>query len=236
MDWWTAVDIYCERTATGLLNEPLNALSNGAFLIAAYYGYRTAHRLDRLTWPVWVAVLLVASIGIGSSLFHTFANQWSELTDVIPIWTFVVWMVLVSIYGMSGGNIGRAAIGALKIFGVIGLVFWLVSGVIMTGPSASALTASLNGSEQYAPALIALYIFAVATLWQKHPSGRWFGAAAAMFTLALMFRTVDIAVCTPFPYGTHWVWHLLNGAMIGLLLQALIRHLVRSPDANSMSQ
>ena len=33
--WFTAVDHYCERIGAGLWSEPLNAVSNGAFLIAA---------------------------------------------------------------------------------------------------------------------------------------------------------------------------------------------------------
>lgn len=31
MDWMLYVDLYCERTAPGVWNEPLNALSNLAF-------------------------------------------------------------------------------------------------------------------------------------------------------------------------------------------------------------
>lgn len=38
------IDIYCERTAQGFWNEPLNALTNAAFLIAAYCAYRLARR------------------------------------------------------------------------------------------------------------------------------------------------------------------------------------------------
>lgn len=233
MDWTTPIDIYCERTAAGFWNEPFNALSNGAFLLAAIWGYTTARRMDRLTWPVWVAILLAGSIGIGSFLFHTFANHWSELADVIPIWTFVVWMILVVVYGMSGGGIGRAIFAAVKIFAIIGLVFWFVSGFLLSGGGAGAVTSRLNGSEQYAPALLALYIFAAISLARHHPAGRWFGWAAAVFTLALVFRTVDIAVCPDFPIGTHFVWHLLNGLMIGLLLQAIVRHLVAPAQAHA---
>ena len=35
MDWFRYIDIYCERTAPGFWDEPLNAVSNAAFLIAA---------------------------------------------------------------------------------------------------------------------------------------------------------------------------------------------------------
>ena len=35
MDWFAPIDIYCERTAPGFWDEPFNALTNAAFLIAA---------------------------------------------------------------------------------------------------------------------------------------------------------------------------------------------------------
>jgi len=225
MDWTTPIDIYCERTAVGLWNEPLNAFSNIAFILAAYWGYLTARRMGRLNGPIWIAILLAGTIGVGSFLFHTFANHWSELADVIPIWTFVVWMILVIIWAVSGGSLMRAAFGAVKIFALVGIVFWFTSGVLVSGPGAQEVTSRLNGSEQYAPALLALYIFAAITLVQRHPAGRWLGWAAVVFTAALAFRTIDIAVCDPLPIGTHFIWHCLNGVMIGLLLQALVRHL-----------
>ncbi len=225
MGWTTPIDIYCERTAAGLLNEPFDALSNIAFLLAAWWGYRTARRMGRLTFMNVVAILLAASIGIGSFLFHTFANAWSQLADVIPIWTFVSWMILSIVVAMSGGNVWRALFGAVKIFAVVGLVFWFVSGVLLDMPGAAAAGSSLNGSEQYAPALLALVIFALITRLQNHPSWPWLAVATGVFAVSLAFRTVDLAVCNAFPVGTHFVWHLLNGLMIGLLLQTLIRHL-----------
>lgn len=44
------------------------------------------------------------------------------------------------------------------------------------------------------------------------------------FMISLTLRTFDLALCDVWPYGTHVFWHLLNGTMIALLLQALIRH------------
>ena len=35
MDWFRAVNSYCERTDAGYWSEPVNALSNAGFLLAA---------------------------------------------------------------------------------------------------------------------------------------------------------------------------------------------------------
>ena len=40
MDWLRVVDGYCERTGPGYWSEPLNALSNAAFLVAAWASWR----------------------------------------------------------------------------------------------------------------------------------------------------------------------------------------------------
>jgi len=40
-----------------------------------------------------------------------------------------------------------------------------------------------------------------------------------------------MAVCPSFPIGGHFLWHVLNGVMVALLLQLLLRATVPSPTA-----
>ena len=44
MDWFRAVNGYCERTDASYWSEPLNALTNAAFLIAAALCWRITAR------------------------------------------------------------------------------------------------------------------------------------------------------------------------------------------------
>ena len=37
MEWFEAVDGYCERVDAAFWSEPINAVTNAAFLIAAHY-------------------------------------------------------------------------------------------------------------------------------------------------------------------------------------------------------
>ena len=71
--WLTTIDIYCERTSAALWAEPVNALTNAAFLIAALIAWRAAHQAGRLDGPMILRIALTASIGVGSFLFHTLA-------------------------------------------------------------------------------------------------------------------------------------------------------------------
>jgi hypothetical protein len=47
-------------------------------------------------------------------------------------------------------------------------------------------------------------------------------AAAAVFSLAIVARSLDWTV--PFPLGTHFLWHLLNGVVLYLAMRAWILH------------
>ena len=70
--------VYCERLGPGLLAEPLNALSNLAFFLAAWAAWSVARRGGALDSGIAVLVGLIATIGIGSTLFHTFSTPWAH--------------------------------------------------------------------------------------------------------------------------------------------------------------
>lgn len=216
------IDLYCERTAPGFWNEPVNALSNLSFLIAAVLAWHIASRRDPRNVLESCVILMAGAIGIGSFLFHTFANSWTELADVIPIWSFVAAYVLLVIYRSSDHNLPKTLRIAAITLAVIGTVFWFTSQDVTTDTVAAP--ARFNGSLQYAPALIALVAFAIITLLRKHPARLYVVGAALTFFVSLVFRSIDLSTCSATGLGTHFMWHLLNGLMVGLLLQALVRH------------
>ncbi len=228
MDWFTPIDLYCERTASGFWNEPLNALSNGAFLLAAPWGYYELRKRGALTPATWLLIVLAASIGVGSFLFHTFANPWSELADIVPIWGFVALFVLTAIHRI-GGVAPQKLTTILVIGGAITSAFFLAftGGTAIGGITHEAAHHStpslLNGSQQYAPALVALVMFSWIS-WRRVPAiTPWMVSATLVFAASLSLRTVDLHLCAQLPIGTHFLWHILNGVVIALLFQGLLR-------------
>jgi hypothetical protein len=218
MDWLLAVDIYCERISPAFWAEPLNALSNAAFPIAALWAAVDAKRRHVTAPIVWLLICMAALIGLGSFLFHTFANTWSEYADTIPIWSFVALFVFTAIHRIGGVKPGKLAAIALAVAALVTVMFLATGeGQTSTAPD------PLNGSGQYAPAVIALLVFAVLSYRRRHPMWHWISAAAVVFLLSLTARTFDMALCPSLPVGTHFIWHILNGLMIGILLQVLIR-------------
>ena len=249
MDWFAAVDIYCERTGADFWSEPLNALSNLSFVVAALWGWREARRRDRTDVMTVVLIALAAAIGVGSFLFHTFANAWSSLADVVPIWTFVALFVLVAIHRIGGVRPGRIGFGLAIAIGVAAVLFAFGGDGSGSQTSAAPPTATttaptpttqahdhtasanslLNGSEQYLPAVLALLAFAALSRRNGHPIAPWIAAATATFMVSLTLRTLDMHLCAIWPAGTHFIWHILNGLMIALLFQGLIRSPVTRP-------
>src|SRR5512139_1525468 len=82
------IDLYCERLGVGLMAEPANALTNAAFFIAAYLLWRAWRRQNPRSPGLLLLIALVVAIGIGSSLFHTFATVWARVLDEVPILLF----------------------------------------------------------------------------------------------------------------------------------------------------
>ena len=223
MDWFAAVDIYCERTGPGFWAEPFNAVSNAAFVAAAIWGAVSARRLEVRAFDAWLLIGLAGLIGLGSFTFHTFAQVWSGLADTIPIWSFVAAFVLIAMHRLGGMAWRRVAPWAVAIVALaIATVLFLANG---EGGTAAAPPAPdpLNGSGQYAPAVVALAAFAIFTRLRRHPAATWIAACLATFLVSLTFRTLDRDLCDTWSVGLHFIWHLMNGLMIGLLLQMLVR-------------
>lgn len=210
MDWFRYIDSYCERLVPGFWDEPLNAISNGAFILAAAAAliYIQKHDTARKDFALWVLAFLVAIIGVGSFLFHTFANFWSMLADVIPISIFI--------YSYLGYALRRfLAAGWAVTLGVLA-VFIVGSFALDNAVPAHVL----NGSVGYLPALGALFVIGGLAAGKGHPAGRMMLIAGGIFVVSLVFRSIDNEICAALPMGTHFLWHCLNATLLYVLLRA----------------
>ena len=84
---------YCERTTDSFLSEPLNSITNLAFLIAAIFIYKKYR--DQIY--VYVFTFSILFIGIGSFLFHTIPSKITGLVDIL----FILLFILIYIYLIS---------------------------------------------------------------------------------------------------------------------------------------
>ncbi len=212
--WFEPVRAYCERTDAAFWSEPVNAATNAAFLVAALMAALRA-RGDR---PVLALATVTAVVGIGSFLFHTLANRWSMLADVIPIALFIHGYFGLALARFFGLPIRAAVLGTLAF---AGFGFGLSPALdALTGRDVAALT---NGSVDYAPAVLALFGVGLALLGRAPEAGRAILATGGVFLVSLAFRTVDARACAALPLGTHFLWHALNALVLYRLLATAAR-------------
>ena len=209
MAWTDPVDIYCERLGPGLWAEPLNALSNLGFVFA---GLWLLHRAVQRGEPGSVRALpvLMVLIGIGSAAFHTVAAKWAELLDVTFIGLFIYWFV---------ACYARHRWGAPWWLALLCMGLFHVFGLLVTRPFEAG---DFNGSVGYFPALAGLLAFGLLSSWKDRlHRARHFDWAALVFAVSLALRTLDQQLCSQWPHGTHWAWHLLNALTLSLATLAI---------------
>lgn len=292
MEWSRRIYGYCERGffpgvgTDAFWAEPLNAVTNAAFIIAAIIGLLLAVRARRLDGPVAWLILLTFAVGVGSFLFHTYAVVWAAMTDTIPIMLFILSYFAIAMRCYAGFSWGksvvlvvaflatllatsyflRAGVDAFRppvatdagegdyleklmlVGGVVAIAFvaWIfvvlqllgtsVRGAVVLGVAYYAMVIVLSevmqvvipeifpGARSYMPALFALAGIGFWLAGRGHPAGQWLIGVAVVFTLSLTARALDRPLCAHFLIGTHWLWHVLNGIVLGSLIVALIRH------------
>ena len=214
---------YCERGSDpAFWAEPLNAITNAAFLIAALvalFQWSAMPRASRRSIDL-ALIAVVAIIGIGSFLFHTFATRWAVIADVAPIAVFMLTYMGYSL---------RRYLGWPWWATILGLAGFFIA-LQQAGTVCSAGGPCFNGSVGYFPALAAMLLIGVLLMASAHPAGGSLVLAGLIFAVSLTARTVDMDLCptttlsTGAPIGTHFIWHILNGTLLYVLLRAAILH------------
>lgn len=200
-------DLYCERLGPGLLAEPVNAVTNAAFFVGAWLAWRDATRADARDAPMRLLVALMVAIGIGSSLFHTFATHWARVLDELPILLFQLIFV------------GTYAHRVIRMSHVTAT--GLVAAYFSLALYCRGFGHLLNGSLVYAPAVGITLLLGVYH-WRSQTSARSsLLCAGGTLCAAVALRTLDAAVCDAFPLGTHFAWHLLVALVAYLCLRGL---------------
>lgn len=214
------IDIYCERTDPSFFAEPLGFLSNLGFFPAAALIYWTARRSSS---PVKrkrleVLALLALLIGIGSGLFHSIPNLLTMAADVIPISCFaLVFILFLFSFRREEGQ-------AIKKPLALVLALIILPGLLARW---SGLLPFLGGGEFYSGLGPAMLFLSASDRVQRR--ARWLVVGAVLFFLAFAARTMDMHVCSRLPFGTHFLWHLVNSTVVIALALAL----EASPDSRA---
>lgn len=209
MAWLDAVDGYCERLTPGYWAEPVNAVTNLAFVVAAAVMWRRTAGLPLAR----AMVLVLAVIGVGSYLFHTHANRVTGVMDVIPIVAFILLYVFAAsrdFLRLTPWRAGLATVAFLP-YAAATVPLW-------------SMVPGLGSSAGYAPVPVLILVYAWLLRRRAPATAQGLAAGAGLLVLSLVFRTVDEPLCGVLPMGTHFLWHLLNAVMLGWMINVYVRH------------
>lgn len=209
MDWTRAIDAYCERTDASYWSEPVNALTNLAFIVGALVMWRRSRGL--IAGRTLSAILLL--IGIGSWLFHTHATAWAATADTTPIMAFTLLYIYLA---------NRDFLGWPRWVAVAGAVAYIPYTAALT-PLFAALP-FFGISSFYWPLPLLIFAYALFLRVRAPQTARNIAIGATILCLSLTARSVDLPACDTLPFGTHWLWHLLNALMLSWMIEAWRRH------------
>jgi len=213
MDWFASIDGYCERLGPAYWAEPVNAVTNAAFLVAAAV---MAWRLRGAHLPLANAmVVLLAVIGLGSFLFHTHAERWAALADTTPILAFI----LVYLYASSRDYLRLSKPWSLVS---VGLFFPFAAVLVPLFAQVPVLSASAG----YLPVVVLIAGYAVVLARRAPETARGLALGAGLLFVSITLRSLDMPLCESWPIGTHFAWHLLNGLLLGWMIEVYRRHML----------
>lgn len=181
---------YCEQLLQ-LGWEPINTTTNLAFIFAglmAFYALRKQQGVIKFVLPT-----LLTLIGLGSGWWHVGHTHSGDIADTLSILLFasVVGVLLLK-----------------KIFQSWAIVIPAFVVLLVVTLFAEQLP-YFNGSLPYIVLLIGFIIGGI-FYTKKFPESRTLIITAALtFILAIIFRSIDMVVCSELVIGTHFLWHIL---------------------------
>ena len=191
--------IYCELPIWNGVFEPLNTVSNLAFIVAAYFVWKLAARTGEslVRRQQYALAVILATIGIGSGLWHYYGTGWTFAMDVIPIQLFLLtflWFLISQLHHS-----------------------WLVRIGVMLGFVATTILVPIIApfASGYIGALVFAYGLSYFVYTRDRKQGRYFVITLLIFSLSLTTRQLDLPTCElTHGHGIHLFWHMLNAYVL----------------------
>lgn len=209
MDWTEQVDGYCERLDPSFWAEPINAITNFAFMIVAAFMF-TRSRGVAMAQLLSVVLFL---IGVGSFLFHTYAQPWAGVADVLPIVAYVLIYIFAATRDFYGQSPLRSGIATVLFFPYAAVLLPLIQ-----------FFPILNVSAAYVPVPLLIFLYALGLQKRSPETAKRLYIGATMILTSILVRSIDMPLCESLPMGTHFLWHLLNAVALGWMIETYHLH------------
>jgi len=199
---------YCERVGNNFYSEPANALSNIAFFFFAFLTYSLLKKHKIKSSSYWFLFSLIILIGTGSTLWHSFRNPFTGALDAVPIYIFLLSFLYLLIRKLT----------SKKYTPLILVSAFLLSQVV----ASFAFPDFLNGSIRY---FVSAATFLTSFYWLYKKQGfinKSLLTSLIVFSVAILFRSIDNSVCSQFQLGTHFLWHIFTSMAAYFAIKGLV--------------
>jgi hypothetical protein len=85
--------------------EPVNAVTNLAFLIAGYFGYRLLKNRIINSKELVVVPWMLMLVGLGSFAHHTARSSITLVFDALPIYLFILYALFLTLKELLGSKL-----------------------------------------------------------------------------------------------------------------------------------
>lgn len=181
---------YCEQLLHASV-EPINAVTNIAFILFALLAFYKLHKEPGIL--KFILPLLLALIGAGSAWWHMGHTAGGDVTDTLSIIIFASTVSVLLLYKLL-----ESKTKVVFAFGPL-LILTLIAEQLPY----------LSGSLPYVVLLSGLVVFGFLFMKRFPESKLVVVVSIGTFGLAILFRSLDMELCSQFVIGTHFLWHIL---------------------------
>ena len=215
--------IYLETIDGRFPVEPFNTYSNLIFLVLiVYWGIKVYRNPRQHQFLAWMLPIIGISY-VGGTVYHATRSHefWLRL-DWMPIMLLCAALVIYFIFKLVNSWWRRL----LWITVLLSASF-----LLRILPLPAGWRISLGYVITAATILIPITWYLIKT---KGKNISLVVTAFLIFAIAIFFRSIDLHQ-NFFPMGTHWLWHLLGGIAVHLLIAYIFKDNLLNLSANSES-
>lgn len=211
------IQMYCERQAPGLLQEPFNLMAAVSYQVAALDVWRKSSGITLLRWMA-VGIMI---LGLSVLSQHLVPSRFTVTATLV----FTVLLAMGYFFAVNRDMLGMSGLVALVCTLLI-LPFAAVSMPLVL------LLKGAGGSFAFVAYPVLLLGYAV-LLRPDHPAtARGLSLAAAVMVLGLVARSLDTPLCARLPSGTQFVWTLSVATLLWLLARIYRAHMLAAGAAD----
>jgi len=215
------VELFCERRSASLWDEPLNQATNLVFMLACVLLVRRVVQLRSqgrvVPFSAQALIALMGAMALSSAVFHMSALRWAGVSDAMAVRLFAIGFSACFLRWLIGWSWTRVALLVPAL---------LAMAVVVPG---GLPLAKLYGAAPLLPGALGLVLFAAILALRGDPAWRDLAAAAASFTVAMVFHRIDRPLCDVMPTGTHFLWHVFSGLTAYLMTRSVLERAVQRP-------